>query len=134
MRDSREKWNAGSGSPFSAASLGQDSRGWSWRRRPAHLLEASIELFSLYALFSQFRPHDAVQRICLLSFHKICVYMRVEIVLCGTIIWSEMGKQNIQVKKFYLIKGCIFFSCLAEEPLSTRQSSVPAVNGSNADT
>ena len=29
--------------------------------------------------------------------------------------------------------GFVFF-CLAEEPLSTRQSSVPAVNGSNADT
>ena len=43
-------------------------------------------------------------------------------------------EKNIQVKKFYLIRRCVFFSCLAEEPLSTRQSSVPAVNGSNADT
>ena len=43
-----------------------------------------------------------------LNFHKICIYMRVEIVPCGTITWSEMGKQNIQVKKFYLIKRCIF--------------------------
>ena len=110
IRDSREKksGNAGSGSPFSDASLGQHFRGWSWRRRPTHLLEVSIELFSFYALFSQFRPRDALQGICLLSFHKICIYMRVEIVLCGTITWSEMGKQNIQVKKFYLIKRCIF--------------------------
>ena len=87
MRDSREKksGNAGSGSPFSDASLGQHFRGWSWGRRPTHLLEVSIELFSFYALFSLFRPRDALQGICLLSFQKICIYMSVEIVLCGTI-------------------------------------------------
>ena len=109
IRDSREKksGNAGSGSPFSDTSLGQHFRGWSWRRWPTYLLEVSIELFSFYALFSQFRPRDALQGICLLSFHKICIYMRVEIVLCGTITWSEMAKQNIQVKKFFWIKRWI---------------------------
>ena len=71
--------------PFSDTSLGQHFRGWSWGRRPTHLLEVSIELFSFYALFSLFRPRDALQGICLLSFQKICIYMSVEIVLCGTI-------------------------------------------------
>ena len=103
MRDSREKksGNAGSGSPFSDASLGQHFRGWSWRRRPTHLLEVSIELFSFYTLFSQFRPCDALQGICLLSFHKICIYMRLEIVLCGTITWSEMENKTYKLKSYF---------------------------------
>ena len=57
---------------------------------------SSIDLFSF--LFSQFRPRDVLQGICLLSFHKsyipfagkyTCIkrYLK-ETVLWGTIIWS----------------------------------------------
>ena len=34
-----------------------------------HLRGALIQLFTLYVLFSQFRPRDVLQGICLLSFH-----------------------------------------------------------------
>ena len=56
-----------------------------------------IDLFSLYVLFSQFRPRDCqlYARGCTSIGHL------KETVLQGTITWSEMGKQNIQAKKVY---------------------------------
>ena len=35
----------------------------------------AIDLFDLYVLFSQFRPRDAVQGICLLSFLLFCIHL-----------------------------------------------------------
>ena len=78
--------------------------------------KGAIDLFSLYVLFSQFRPHDAVQGICLLSFRSLimhthargCTCIRRNLkktVLWGTITWSEMGKQNIHAKKVYYVNG-----------------------------
>ena len=66
-----------------------------------------IDHFTLYD-FSQFRPCDVLQAICLLSFknYAYVIFMHVnsraighnlkETVLWGTVIWSEKGKQNIQ--------------------------------------
>ena len=62
--------------------------------------------FRLYD-FSQFRPCDVLQEVCLSSFHKLCIhFMHVnshaigqdlkETVLWGTVIWSEKGKQNVK--------------------------------------
>ena len=36
---------------------------------PAYKQKRSIDLFSLYVLFSHFRPRDALMEICLLFFH-----------------------------------------------------------------
>ena len=68
-----------------------------------------IDHFSLYVLFSQFRPRDVLYGICLLyanRMHVPCTCIQdtgnlKETVLWGTITWSEMGKQNIQAKKVY---------------------------------
>ena len=71
-----------------------------------------MDLFSLYVLFSQLRPRDVLQGICLFVFSLImhtyahgCTFTRrhlKETVLWGTITWSEMGKKNRQAKKVYL--------------------------------
>ena len=37
----------------------------------------NIDLFSLYVLFSHFRPRDFLMGIFLLSFHKLCVHLHV---------------------------------------------------------
>ena len=43
------------------------------------------------------------QEICLFSFHKLCIQQySKESVFWGTIMWSEMGKQNIQAKKVFM--------------------------------
>ena len=36
-----------------------------------------IDLFSLYILFSHFRPRDTLMGICLLFFHWLCVHLHV---------------------------------------------------------
>ena len=36
-----------------------------------------IDLFSLYVLFSHFRPRDVLKGIFLLFFHKLCVHIHV---------------------------------------------------------
>ena len=67
-----------------------------------------IDLFSLYVLFSRFRPRDALMGICLLFFFinyaYICTCMRrhlKETIPSSSITWCEMGKQNIQAKEVY---------------------------------
>ena len=71
-----------------------------------------MDLFSLYVLFSQLRPRDVLQGICLFvsslimhTYARGCTFTRrhlKETVLWGTITWSEMGKKNRQAKKVYL--------------------------------
>ena len=74
-----------------------------------------IDLFSLYVLFSHFRPRDALMGICLLSFISyahICTCIRrhlKETIPSSSITWSEMGKQNIQAKEVYS-QGLMRFS------------------------
>ena len=61
-----------------------------------------IDLFSLNILFSQFRPHDVLKRICLLPFIShahICTWIARH--LKGTVLWgnitrSAIEKQNIK--------------------------------------
>ena len=36
------------------------------------------DLFSLYDLFSQFRPRDVPKAMCLLSFHELCIHTQVD--------------------------------------------------------
>ena len=61
-----------------------------------------IDIFSLEILFSQFRPHDVLKRICLLSFIS---YARIRTWIArhlkGTVLWDNvtqcaMEKQNLQ--------------------------------------
>ena len=56
----------------------------------------TINLFSLYVLFSHFRPRDATRGN---SFFQMSSYARANSL--EGITWSEMGKQNVQTKKVY---------------------------------
>ena len=48
------------------------------RAEPFFFLEpVPIDLFSLYVLFSHFRPRDVLKGIFLLFFHKLCVHSHV---------------------------------------------------------
>ena len=81
-----------------------------YARFPAHFCWlpqsiAIIDPFSLYVLFSHFRPRDALMGIFLLfffiSYEYICTCIRrhlKETIPSSSITWSEMGKQNIQAK------------------------------------
>ena len=40
-------------------------------------VRGTIDIFSLYVLFSHFRPRDVLMGIFLLSFHKLCVHLHV---------------------------------------------------------
>ena len=51
------------------------SRLFSLSRKNDH--NALIDLFSLYVLFSHFRPRDVLMGSFLLSFHKLCVHLHV---------------------------------------------------------
>ena len=52
-------------------------------------------------LFSQFRPGN----LAFFPFHKLSIHVHMHVrrktfvLLWGTVMWPEMGKQNIQVKK-----------------------------------
>ena len=69
----------------------------------------AMDLFSLYVLFSHFRPRDATRGN---SFFQMS-YARANVPITTKkkqkanshegITWSEMGKQNIQAKEVYLI-------------------------------
>ena len=39
-----------------------------------HFFFKIIHLFTLYVLFSEYRPCDVLQGICLLSFHVLCIH------------------------------------------------------------
>ena len=69
----------------------------------------TINLFSLYVLFSHFRPRDATRGN---SFSQMSSYARANVRIINEkkkqkdnslegITWSEMGKQNVQTKKVY---------------------------------
>ena len=67
----------------------------------------SIDLFSLYVLFSHFRPRDATPEN---SFFQVSSYARANVrITCEktkensheNITWSEIGKQNVQAEKVY---------------------------------
>ena len=72
------------------------------------MLDLSIDLFSLYVLFSHFRPRDATRGN---SFFQMSSHTRAKFNVHITIkkkqkensheciTWSEMGKQNVQAKK-----------------------------------
>ena len=68
-----------------------------------------IDLFSLYVLFSHFRPRDATRGN---SFFQMSSYARANVRITNDkkrqkpnshkgITWSEMGKQKIQAKEVY---------------------------------
>ena len=86
MRDSHEKksGNAGSGSPFSDASLGQHFRGGSWRRRPTHLLEVSHFLF-----FAPAEPRNIFFQNC------ICHAQRGVLKRSNICLWCKMLVENV---------------------------------------
>ena len=65
----------------------------------------AIDLFSLYVLFSHFRPRDATRGN---SFFQMSSYARANLLMKKQkenshegITWSEMGKQNVQAEKVY---------------------------------
>ena len=63
-----------------------------------------IDLFSLYILFSHFRPLDALKGIFLLFFFSVVTFTFAKptfekTILSISITRSEMGKQNIQAKE-----------------------------------
>ena len=69
----------------------------------------TIDLFSLYILFSHFRPRDATRGN---SFFQMSSYARANLRITNEkqkenshegITWSEMGKQNVQAEKVYTI-------------------------------
>ena len=67
-----------------------------------------IDLFSLYILFSHFRPRDATRGN---SFFQLSSYARANLRITNEkkqkenshegITWSEMGKQNVQAEEVY---------------------------------
>ena len=68
----------------------------------------TIDLFSLYILFSHFRPRDVLKGIFRLfffiSYAKICMCIRrhlKETIPSSSITWSKMGKQNLKAKEAY---------------------------------
>ena len=82
-----------------------------------------IALLSSYALFSQFRPGDVLQGICLLFLHKLCIHM-----LCinvhRTHIWekqfSRVPSRGLKGNKTYKLKRSI--AILFELTLSLRRT------------
>ena len=70
-----------------------------------------MDLFSLYVLFSHFRPRDVPKGIpfCFyMSYAYICTCRRrhlKESVPWSNITWSEMGKQNVQAKEVHCALG-----------------------------
>ena len=71
----------------------------------------AIDLFSLYVLFSHFRPRDATQGN---SFFQLSSYARANVPITNDknkrnsyegITWSEMGKQNVQAKGVYCLSN-----------------------------
>ena len=75
-----------------------------------------MDLFSLYVLFSHFKPRDALMGICLLYFSRAYICTRgvpikgnlpmrhlKETIPSNSITWSEMAKQNIQAKEVYRV-------------------------------
>ena len=70
-------------------------------------LPPPIDLFSLYILFSHFRPRDSTRGN---SFFQMSSYARANLRITNEkqkensregITWSEMGKQNVQAEKVY---------------------------------
>ena len=80
----------------------------SWRIGGKGSLNSGIDLFSLYILFSHFRPRDATRGN---SFFQMSSYARANLRITNEknkeenshegITWSEMGKQNVQAEKVY---------------------------------
>ena len=82
-----------------------------------------IALLSSYTLFSQFRPRDVLQGICLLFLHKLCIHM-----LCinvhRTHIWEKQfsrgPSRGLKGNKTYKLKRSI--DILSELTLSLRRT------------
>ena len=79
-----------------------------WRNHFVHWMKMlTIDIFSLYILFSHFTPRDALMGIFLaffISYAYICTCIRrplKETIPSSSITWSEMGQQNIQAKEVY---------------------------------
>ena len=87
------------------------------------ILVIRIDHLSSYALFSQFRPRDVLQGICLLFLHKLCIHM-----LCinvhRTHIWekqfSRVPSRGLKGNKTYKLKRSI--DILSELTLSLRRT------------
>ena len=91
----------------------------------------TIDLFSLYILFSHFRPRDALMGIFVLfffiSYAYICTCIRrhlKETIPSSSITWSEMGKQNIQAKEVYWRKDVAKRVQFRLQRLSVRKKSM----------
>ena len=116
---------------------------WSWIYWSSHcwlrcfitgLLETqgvTIDLFSLYILFSHFRPRDALMGIFVLfffiSYAYICTCIRrhlKETIPSSSITWSDMGKQNIQAKEVYWRKDVAKRVQFRLQRLSVRKKSM----------
>ena len=78
-----------------------------------------IDLFSLYILFSHFRPRDATRGN---SFFQMSSYARANLRITNEkqtenshegITWSEMGKQNVQAEKVYCRVSLLFATDVA---------------------
>ena len=75
-----------------------------------HRSMEAIYIFSLYVLFSDFRPRDAPHGnfpfVFFISYAYICTCIRRhfnETIPSSSIPWSEMGKQNIHAKVYCII-------------------------------
>ena len=61
-----------------------------------------MDLFSLYVLFSHFRPRDVTQGNSFFQMSSYAQLMKKQKEnSLGNITWSEMGKQNVQTKEVY---------------------------------
>ena len=83
-----------------------------WPVNPCNFLPqifTAIDLFSLYVLFSHFRPCDATQGNSLFQMSSLNACANVRITTKKKrkenshegIMWSEMGKQNVYAKRVY---------------------------------
>ena len=88
------------------------------------ILVIRIDLLSSYALFSQFRPRDVLQGICLLFLHKLCRVHMPCMHVHRTHIWekqfSRVPSRGLKGNKTYKLKRSI--AILFELTLSLRRT------------
>ena len=69
-----------------------------------------VDLFSLYVLFSHFRPRDVTRENCFFQImHTVCIINERQLAnSVENVTRSKLGKQNIQAKKVYYFLVCFF--------------------------
>ena len=71
--------------------------------------QCAMDLFSLYVLFSHFRPRDVTPGNTFFQMSSsarayVCItHVKTKRNSLGNITWSEMGKQNVQAKEVHLL-------------------------------